>query len=286
SKPDLVANTVYMEPLSDHISINVELFIPSCEQPLRTKTILCYATTNLDAINQHFSLFSAWFLDEFDSRSLNENWFLFKCKLLELCDKFIPKLTIHTSFSNPWFSTRLKRLLNKKNRLFRAAKASQTPISWFKYKECYLTCKYEIKNPKDKFFNYDLCNILKTNPKKFWSAVNLKQVKDSVSLTDASGKRLPTAETCELFCTFFSEVFTDEFLPLPSCCPEYLITTQMDEIIVTNDGISKLISNLPSNSAPGPDLITTKLLKITSDISSVLLSRIFQKSLDSGVVPG
>lgn len=98
SKPNLVAKTVYMEPLSDHISINVELFIPSCEQPLRAKTISSYSRANLDAINQNFSLFSAWFLEEFDSRSLNENWILFKCKLLELCDKFIPKLTIHTSF--------------------------------------------------------------------------------------------------------------------------------------------------------------------------------------------
>lgn len=104
-------------------------------------------------------------------------------------------------------------------------------------------------------------------------------------MSDASGKSLSAAETCELFCTFFSEVFTDEVFPLPPYCPEYLITTQMDQIIVTNDGISNLISNLPSKSAPGPDLITTKLLKITSDISSVLLPRIFQKSLDSSVVP-
>ncbi|KAG0442104.1 hypothetical protein HPB47_015781, partial [Ixodes persulcatus] len=118
-----------------------------------------------------------------------------------------------------------------------------------------------------------------------WSTVNPKQVKDSVSLTDASGKGLSIAETCELFCTLFSEVLTDEVFPLPSYCPEYFITTQRDHIIVTNDVISKLISNLPSNSAPGPDLITTKLLKITSDISSALVSRIFQKSLGSGVVP-
>ena len=53
SKPNLVAKTVYMEPLSDHISINVELFIPSCEQPLRAKTISSYSRANLDAINQN-----------------------------------------------------------------------------------------------------------------------------------------------------------------------------------------------------------------------------------------
>lgn len=59
----------------------------------------------------------------------------------------------------------------------------------------------------------------------------------------------------------------------------------MEQINITEDGVLKLISNVPSNSASGPCLILFKLLNITSETYSVLLSYIYQTFLDSGVVP-
>lgn len=47
----------------------------------------------------------------------------------------------------------------------------------------------------------------------------------------------------------------------------------------------KAIDRLPLSSSPGPDGISTKLLKMTAHMSAALLSLIFQQSLDTSSIP-
>ena len=59
----------------------------------------------------------------------------------------------------------------------------------------------------------------------------------------------------------------------------------MPESIVTEDGVAKLLRKINPNKACGPDRIPAKILKELAEEISLLLTAIFQKSLDSGTVP-
>ena len=62
--------------------------------------------------------------------------------------------------------------------------------------------------------------------------------------------------------------------------------TSIAPINVKNEGISKLLNNLNSNKASGPDqLLPISLLKLANKELTPVLREIFQQSLDSGELP-
>jgi hypothetical protein len=59
----------------------------------------------------------------------------------------------------------------------------------------------------------------------------------------------------------------------------------MPDIHFTNHSIAKLLSNLDPSKAAGPDELKPKILKELADNISPTLLLIFNKSLETGVVP-
>ncbi|MDD9361494.1 MAG: reverse transcriptase family protein, partial [Anaplasma sp.] len=84
---------------------------------------------------------------------------------------------------------------------------------------------------------------------------------------------------------FFSSVFTEEDVPLDSTILEMSVESNMEDIVISSYGVICAIDRLPTNSSPGPDGISTKLLKLTKSISGPLLGRLFQQSLSMGELP-
>lgn len=166
SKPDSVVSINIIEPLSDHVSVNVEVGIPIQKHSPLVKCIYNYSRANVQDMSQSLEGFSRAYRVDFDSRTVEENWKLFKDKMLELCNQFIPKVNIRSSAEKPWFSHHIKKLLNKKQRHFRQAKISRSLIAFAKYDEIHQMCVNEIKKAKNKFFNEDLRGLIKTNPEK------------------------------------------------------------------------------------------------------------------------
>lgn len=75
---------------------------------------------------------------------------------------------------NTWFTSHVKRCINKKKRLYSKAKLSASDDDWQLYRSQAEVCKKEIKAAKDKFFNHDISAHLRSNTKKFWKVVNPK----------------------------------------------------------------------------------------------------------------
>lgn len=125
--------------------------------------------------------------------------------------------------------------------------------------------------------------MLANDPKKFWRVINPSS-DNSVALIDSTGLPVPDDVCPQLlnsaFCNNFVVVSKPEF-PHLDCC-NYPV---MDFIIIEPLGIEKVIKGLKLSSSPGSDLINAKFLKSTVVYSSVLLSRIFQQSLDTHQLP-
>ena len=56
-------------------------------------------------------------------------------------------------------------------------------------------------------------------------------------------------------------------------------------MVITSDQVKKKLDKLKENSAPGPDGITPRMLKLNAKSLAPVLANIYNKSLQSGIVP-
>ena len=98
----------------------------------------------------------------------------------------------------------------------------------------------------------------------------------------------PTAanpvEIATIFNTYFASVFSSENLPdeLPT---ETSGPPVLTELTLTEPEVETILNSLDTNKATGPDEIPARLLKNTAAIVAPSLCKLFNKSLQHGIVP-
>lgn len=134
SDPGTVRPITQIDGFSDHNMLQLQLNIPLTFLGVTVKNIHDYSNAKFNNINAELEVFfNETFLPSFSSRSVNENWILFRDKISVLVDKYVPLVKITNDKAKPWFNKNLKQLRNKKKRLYISAKRLQTQFSWAKY---------------------------------------------------------------------------------------------------------------------------------------------------------
>lgn len=283
---ELISPLTYLPGLSDHSLLLFSLNIPKCKSSKSVKRIFDYAHADFTAINNDMGSFLAEYLCNFSERSVEANWCLFKDKVNSLTNMYIPVRTIRSSTRSPWFNGALRRLSNKKKRLFRSAKLSASSIAdvrWAAYRSVAALYKTTVSEAKQHFFGSTLPAMLLNNPRQFWNVVNPCE-KPGVRLTNSDGEEIPERECASAL----NEMFVDSFsspnvLDYPDLLPSNFCT--MDSITIECGGIVKIIDGLKLSSSSGTDNINSKFLKNTKMYSSVILTKLFQQSLNLGTLP-
>lgn len=83
----------------------------------------------------------------------------------------------------------------------------------------------------------------------------------------------------------FQAIFTTETSVTPDLLSWSSSYTDMADIKITESGVHKLLKSLKAHKAPGPDQISPLVLKEMANVITPMLTAIFKKSCDSGVVP-
>lgn len=152
--PEVVSEIAYLPGMSDHLTLSFEINLPVPKNTRTTKVIHDYARANFEAINSELSIFVDAFIENFAEHSLEHNWKTFKNKVHELVRKYIPSRSLKTNTKTPWYNTYLKRLSNRKKRLYRAAKKCQTStVRWDAYKAANTEYISAVKQAKTIFFS-------------------------------------------------------------------------------------------------------------------------------------
>lgn len=222
SHSDFVSNITHLPGLSDHtlLSFNINA---SCPKRVKTvKTIHDYGKADFVSINNELCTFLDSFLSTFDSRSVQTNWDIFVDKVKQLTNKHIPVRAITSNQNAPWFNIQIKRLLNKKHRIYKAVKKSSCIFRWDDYKKA--SQEYTaLKNAKYCYFNTTLPNMLLTDPKKFWHVINPKD-SEMLTLIDSAENTIPPHLCAEALNDAFSRNFsatTDAPVPTTPHCDYY-----------------------------------------------------------------
>lgn len=227
------------------------------------------------------------------SNNIDECASEFSNKIMKAAKESIPNKTVTIRPSEPqWLNGYIKRQIRNRKRLYKKAKRKDNEISWQKFRQKRNEVVSIIRDAK-KLFNDKLVNDLITNStssKKWFKLTKQfltpKTDQQYIPFLETNNKIVETdPEKAEVLNTFFTEqTKLDESnanLPLFQA-PNY---EPLDSIIITDEDVREAISNLNPNKAPGPDLISPKLLKEGIQQLIVPLRKLFNLSLATKTFP-
>ena len=264
---------------SDHYPISFSIKGSSGRKKSPKRRVYNFKKANWAMINQKLSSVNWRFLNSCDP---DTGWELVKECLFNLTDRYIPKITIKSEFQPPWFDSELYSACRRKERLRTKFKTSKSmndelrfSVSRKQYKKLYSS------KIRDNLFNSDDPALI---TKKFWSHVKYQSSSCRIpNCVKYSGEiRFIAKDQAELFNTFFYNQFSD---PSSYLCDISYDNDNLFDIDFDHTSVQRMLSNINSNKAQGPDGIHGKILKNCAAGLAFPLTTIFRVSYNSGCIP-
>ena len=227
-----------------------------------------------------------------ETTSTSELWHIFKEKMNDLMEKYIPTKLSKKKHKLPYFNGELSRLNKTLHKSYRKRNVSSKANKHYKSVKALFQRKLRKAywDYIEQILDFEKADSPSTQPthkssKQFWSFIkSQRQENFGVAPLRENGVLVSDPqEKAEILNNQFSSVFTSENTPAPS-----LGTSPhppMPDIEVTIGGVHKLLSCLNPNKAQGPDCLHPKLLKTLANEIAPILTVIFQHSLNTGDVP-
>jgi len=289
NNPSLIRNCSVVPGLSDHDGMVVTdtNILPSVTKTVNRKIPL-YKSANWDSIHEKANLFKSDYLQSCDSDTVEANWNKIKSFINNLMSDDIPHKTINGRNRLPWFDRSAKSLVRKKQKLYNRARNTQRQEDWDAYHRVRYALQKYLKDKKNAHVNNILVTAMeKKNTKPFWNYVKALR-RDNVGtapLLDEGTLRSDPTERAEILGRQFESVFVDDTdlggIPTPPGPP----TPSISNLIITESGILKLLQQLDTTKASGPDNIPNKLLKELAIYLAPVLTSLYNQSLQTGNLP-
>ena len=289
-----VSDVVHQAPIgkSDH---DVLTFRYHCYLDYRKpKTRYNFAKGNYEAMREHLKN-SKWvekFSFEFQDNNVEQNWLSFKDKIIDLRNKFIPKVTHDDKpkWNNKGtfpIDKKTREEMKLKNSRYQAWKrAPPTLRSEARYS--FIRQRNKVRNLLRKAkrkFEKGVSQKSKTNPKIFWAYTRSKlKTKSCVAplLTNPKDKNtleFDDEKKANILQNQFLSVFTredDEIIPTLTDRTDITIP----DLVITEHMVLEELKCLDVNKSCGPDEVHPNLLMELADYVVSPLTKIFNQSLE------
>ena len=270
-----------LSPTCDHCVIQFEFLhenngVDYCKIPRS----FCYERGDYDAINLHLATIDWENIFDICNNDIQRFYDFFLDTILPLIEKFVPKSTFKMKLQQPKYITRLakkKKDLYRKQKLDPNLKKAYKDLS-LKYKDTVLAWHSRVEQ--------NICesgssrNFYKYANKKLKSTETIAPLKSQTGdyITDDLHK-------AEMFNDYFQSVFLqDKGQKLNLRCKVKSDET-LDEIVISQNAILKILSELNPKKSSTPEAIPSFVLKKIGTSISKFLYILFNASLQSGVIP-
>ena len=275
----------------DHCPISCRMALSHPNHSSYKRMVWDFKRANFDTLRSILS-HTRWD-SVFDKANINEITSEFMYLFEKVCEACVPhyETTIRPR-DKPYITTEVKRLIRRRDRLYKIDKSELTPVSRLNYTQArntvVSTIRHSIRTCEERQLNI-ISDSSITNTNIYWRALKAKySVKPRPKIPPLAHNGLiitdPT-QKAQLFNDYFIEQtnLNDEHCNLPNdypCTPHSL-----DKFSITEFEIFKILSKLDPSKATGPDGIGNKLLKESAISICEPLCKIFQRSLDAGIFP-
>lgn len=278
----LVSETEYLPPIgiSDHISLisKIQLICKNIpKSTFKEFKIINYANVNRDLANIE------WLTTILSAADVDDMWIDFCHYLNSVVEGHTTVRRVRYSPSKPWINNNILNMIRHKKCLWKRYKRTQSLNDYEMHRNYSNQVSQIIADARK---NYEE-NISQDSKKifKYIRTTNNTKVATPLLRKDDNNTCKNNMEVAEVFSEFFSEVFTtDAAVHHPNNqFPESAAI--LENITFTEEKVLQCIQKLKLSSSPGPDGITTALLKHCSSALAAPLSVIMQTSFNAKKVP-
>lgn len=284
-EPDLVKDIMDLGFLdtSDHVVLKWKVEFETSPVTNRKMTF-DFSKANWAGMKQELQ--SIDWCDALVNESIEQNWCVFKNRILELQKKYVPVKKNYSKRRKPlWMSHKALKAVVNRRKVYRKYRDSSHPAC----RKASSLSKKLVEDSRRKF-EKELATNIQSDKKSFFAYVNSKS-KSKVRVGPLLGvDGQPVVDSgglCELLNKYFTTVFTKED---NSCNPEpedifnecaaRLVDISVDEAI-----IAKRLNNLRVDKSAGVDELCPRLLKELSNDLAGPVAMLFRQSLSEGTVP-
>ena len=285
--PHLVNKCHLIAGLGDHEIVRIAASIsPPRKKPIKREILLWKKVDEVE-LQKDVLNFRNTFLEQFsDSKNVNDIWDFIKKGLNEIIKKHVPSKLTSSRFHQPWVNSTIKKLIRKKNRWYKKAKASNSERVWEIYKAIKRESQKSCRQTHDQYLN-NLFTGDKSN-KKLWGYIKSKR-QENCGIGDLEGgdgvlARDPV-EKANIIHDQFDSVFSNPIPKIKHYFDQKSRLPNICKININRSGLLKLLLNINIHKSDGPDNVPGRLLKLCANELVDVYQILFQVSLDSGVVP-
>ena len=275
-----------VDGISDHDIVEINLnFIPKTKRRKRRKVFL-RDKANEEAIFKDLDDFSNVYNSDFANKSVDEKWTAISDAINKTIGTNVPQKLTSARHDLPWFSNELRRLMKTKRRRYNRYRTTGDVRDWEKYRKIRNEVSSKLRSAKAKYYGDELGEAIENNSKAFWTHLKKLRKEDVgvADLKDEAGKLVTDSKSkAEMLNKQFVSVFTNESGQPPSMESEPV--EDCPPLIISEEGVEKLLRDLNPSKACGADNIPAWFLKMTSKQLAPIFTNLFQSSIDSGVVP-
>jgi len=286
NRPALISGIEVVPGISDHeaVCVTCNLTVKSVRPTKRQ--IYVWNKADFVSINQLVTEFANSFLNNTIDTPVQDLWDSFKLLCMNCLQQVPTKTAPSGKFNQPWTTPLIRRLSSKKKRLYNRARRSNLADDWGEYHAAKKLMQKECRQAHNRY----LCNMFNPDSnrgyKNLWSYVKCKKC-DQVSIPPLEVNGLTVTDSQEKANAInkqFVSIYTKEDASVPSD----LGTSPYDSVAIEDisvEGVAKLLTDLQSHKAHGPDNIPARLLKETAFNMAPLLTLIYKASLHQQHLP-
>lgn len=197
-------------------------------------------------------------------------------------ERYVPLKTKKKNINLPWMT---REILHLKRRIARARRKrhmnAETNDQFRLMKE---ELHQKIHAAKNFYYQFTLPNLVKNNPRKFWSSISPMKNTTQTFLLDDSEISDPGA-IAKAFNDYFQSVFTQDNGEIPPCSTSTNISCAITNVKISKQGVLNLILNLDTKKGCSPDNVNNVFLHRYALWTCQYLTLIFEKSVSTCTVP-
>lgn len=224
----------------------------------------------------------------FEDKPVEEMYEVFVKILMDLINKYVPKVRCTTGKVKPkWMTREVREQITVKERAWNRLKARKTPLRAEEYRRARNRATTMVKMAKREF-DKKLCEDIKANPKHFWSYMRSKtNLKENVMRVKKRNDVMTEndEETANEFNRAFQSVYVNEDRQE---VPDFDINYNgplIKDVEVTVGMVKNLLKQTNVHKAMGPDDIHPKLLQECHKELALPIALIIKKSINTGSIP-
>ena len=281
--------------ISDHYMIGCARKLNSLKFKPRTVKHRNYSKYNQQEFVE--DLKSGSWVQVFLSSTVDDAWNNFKNIFLTFCDRHAPIIIKKIrGCHNPWLTTNISKLINKRDYCLKKAKSSGHDVDWSRYRSYRNQVNSEIRRAKAEY-NRTLIQENMDNPKNFWKTIKKilpsnSSKSESINQLKCDGQQITDKVlVANSFCKFFSNVksrisqaLVSGYSVIPSVSSK-LTNHEFHLSDISNTFVFKQLSQLKASKATGLDGIPARLLKDSASFISPMITHIVNLSIKSQSVP-